>query len=106
MYNLLAKKPIYQQDPAPLTPEETDAYFRKFDPYRPFFRTEDEWQLFCMLPVKDDQRKDLLKVMAREHHMVREVLNCTGKEDSDSIHRDKCISCVTMFRPGIAVPYY
>ena len=95
MEKLLLKKRIYQVQPAPETLEgwknEMDIARTKWGRY---FKTNDEFELFAMLPLTDEQRLVVLKAVAEEVKFNREIDNCTGKQGSTPEHRRCCIPCV------------
>lgn len=83
--------------------EEMSASYQK---YGSIFRDRDEFDLFWMLPLSDEQRLTLVNCMLKEKKQALEVEDCEGDEWSTDTHRQLCIECVTKFRPSCASPYY
>lgn len=100
MAALIRKKHIYQVEPPPPT---NDGWVSKLNKdkteWGKLFRDDEEAELFCMLPLNETQRGVILDVLKRERMERHEIDTCTGRPDSSSDHRMRCIPCVLKYRP-------
>lgn len=106
MDRLLAKRAIYKHDPPPEGPDTFKSYVDKHAPFRPCFRDEEEFEYFCMLPLDPNMKMQIIKRIMQDQEMLREVLECEGREGSSRDHRQMCVACVCTERPPISAPYY
>lgn len=107
MDKLLKKKPLYQHEPPPETKEEWQAEIdRGKSLYGALFKNSEEFEYFWMLPLNDNQRRELLKQLYEEKKVQDELLICKGVLGQAKEHRALCIPCCTLFRPTIAEPFY
>lgn len=106
MDRLLAKRPIYRHDPPPDNPDALETFIAKHAPLRPCFRSEEEFEYFCMLPLGFKDKLAIIKRIAADQALMDEVLQCEGREDTNVEHRQLCVACVCVRRPSIAEPYY
>jgi hypothetical protein len=103
----MKKKAVYRV-PVPLDGIEaiqadmSSAYSK----YGSIFSDREEFDLFWMLPLSDDQRLVLINRMLKEKKTSIEVENCVGVKCSSDEHRRSCLECVTTSRPRCAIPYY
>jgi len=99
MEQLLQKKRIYQLDPPPETIEgwqnELDILRSKWGKY---FKNEEQFEYFAMLPLTDEQRWVVLRAAGEERALELEVRDCTGKQGSTPEHRIRCIPCCLVDR--------
>lgn len=58
-----------------------------------YFKNNEEFELFVMLPLTDEQRMKVLRDVGEEAKFKREIRECTGKVGSSSEHRKECIDC-------------
>jgi len=102
MENLLLKKRIYQLEPPPETIEgwetELDRMRGKWGQY---FKNNEEFELFAMLPLTEDQRWTVLRAVGEEAKFKREIRECTGKKGMSKKHRQLCINCCLVDRFSI-----
>ena len=102
MENLLLKKRIYQVQPPPETLEKwEDEMEVARTQWGKYFKNNEEFELFAMLPLTDEQRWKVLRAVGEEQRFKDEVRACTGKIGSDKEHRKFCISCVLKERRQI-----
>ena len=107
MQALLEKKRIYQVEPGPESPAAFDKYVENLRPlYGRLFKNEAEYELFCMLPLSNEQRLTVLQAMIEERKFHEDVKSCRGAADTCSDHRKFCMHCVLKHRPSIAEPLY
>lgn len=102
MEQLLQKKRIYQVDVPADTP---DAWQREVqntrDKYGRYFKNEDEFLFFSMLPIsRDEDRMKLLLALKDEEERERELKDCAGVHGQTKEHRQRCLSCVLVERKG------
>ena len=99
MEQLLKKKRIYQLNPPPETIEgwnkQLDVLRTKWGKY---FKDEEQFEYFVMLPLSDEQRWVVLRAAAEERRFELELESCTGKMDSTPEHRQRCIPCCLVNR--------
>jgi hypothetical protein len=99
MDKLWAKKRIYQVEPPPETIEgweaEMDIMRGKWGRY---FKNNEQFEYFAMLPLTDDQRWTVLRSAAEAHKLEKELLTCIGKQGSSPDHRRLCIPCCLVDR--------
>lgn len=79
---------------------------RDRDHFRPLFRSDEEAELFAMLPLTTEQRKELLTVIVAEKKELDEIERCTGVPNSSDLHRAKCICCCVRYKPAVARPFF
>jgi hypothetical protein len=107
MEKLMLKKPIYK---AELPPSTLDAWDRHLEKqmlvWSKYFKSDEEAEYFCMLPINYKQRMSLLEVMKDERKFERELLECEGAWDTSDDHRQRCPACVSLKRPELAKPLY
>ena len=94
MENLLLKKRIYQVEPPPETLQGWEQELARLrGKWGQFFKNDEEFELFVMLPLSDEQRWTVLRAVGEEAKLKKEVRECTGKKGSSPQHRALCISC-------------
>jgi hypothetical protein len=104
---LLRKQKIYQVDPCPETPDTwKEKQEQEFELYGAYFKNREEFEYFVMLPLSDEQRCQLLRVMKNESDFRIQLEKCTGEDDYGQEHRKYCIECVTTHKPAWAIPYF
>lgn len=105
MNSLLKKKRIYQ---VAAPPETIAAWEKHLDQERTrwgrFFKTNEEFEFFTMLPLNDGQRKTVLQALIEERNFEDDLKACTGKKKSSSEHRKRCIACCCVEKAG--VPFF
>ena len=103
----MKKNKLFQVD-APVDNDEESASRRLAgaQKYAKFFKDDEQFELFWMLPLDDSQRAKLLRVLSEEKQLADQLVDCEGSDVTDSHHRSRCISCVSKSRPKDASPYY
>lgn len=107
METLCERKRIYQLDPPAETidgiNDDMDKGRAKFGQY---FKNNEEFEFFWMLPLDDRQKATLIYELHKEKKTQMEIKSCGGVMDSDPFHRARCIECCTVQRPKCAKSYY
>ena len=104
---MLAAKPLYQVDVPPETPEdwEREVGIGRAK-YGRFFKNEEEFLFFWMLPLDNEGREMLLKRAWEEKCELVALASCPGSSETPADHRIKCIKCCVTARPSCAVPFF
>jgi len=107
MNELLERKSIWQHEIPPDTLEQWEQKMEKDRKiYGTLFKTDEELQLFCMLPLTKNQREEFLVAIHEEAKENYELKTCTGVSVSTPEHRSRCVKCCVTARPIEACPYY
>jgi hypothetical protein len=107
MDTLCLKKRLYQVD----APEESvDNIQEKLEKGRStwgrFFKNNEEFEFFWMLPLNDEQKGKLIAAMYEEKQQLNDILQCKGSEGKSTYHRQRCVECCVTHRPKCAEPYF
>lgn len=107
MEKMLRKKPIYSHK-APLeTLVEVEEEMKvAYSQYGSLFKNKDEFEYFHMLPLDNNQRRELINVLLAESEERRHADACEGTEGSSSAHRNACMECCVLYKPALSKPYY
>ena len=108
MYSKLMKKnKLFQVDAPVDTEDESKArWLVGAQKYAKFFKDDEQFELFWMLPLDDSQRDQLLRVLSEEKQLADQLADCEGSDTTDSCHRSRCVACVSKFRPAVSSPYH
>jgi hypothetical protein len=99
MESLLLKKRIYQVQAPPETLEGwEDELQRLRGKWGQFFKNNEEFEYFVMLPLTDEQRHKVIRDVGAEARFKKEIRECTGKKNSSPEHRKYCLSCCLLDR--------
>ena len=107
MEKLMIKKPIYRAEVPPSTIDGWDKHIQKqMSTWSSYFKSDEEAEYFCMLPLNYKQRVSLLEVIKDEGKFEKDLLECEGSGDTSNEHRGRCVACVSLKRPDVAKPLY
>lgn len=107
MESLLMRKKLYQVDIPPETQDQWEQGLKiSREKWGRYFRNEEEFEFFSMLPLSDKDKCKLLMNLKEESQQKQKLRNCKGEHGQTKEHRSLCLSCVLVDKSARAEPFY